>query len=312
MNKQVEINFRQLGSIKIKCAIAGNILEAAANHNIFIENGCRDGRCGKCISKIQLLDSTQHEVELCTYRVMSDLEIIKSPILDFNLPKVTFSKIKVIDYQELSESKALIKFVLPKDYFIDWLAGQYVNITFDGVTRSYSIYEMDPTSRTFSIYVTLYQNGKMSAIFRQLNLGKLGTMSGPYGSFILKNKKKNKLFIGIGSGLAPMISIIDSLSSGTKTERITLITGNKFAADLPFGLEHKLKKVNWIKCLSREHAEGSSFGRITNQISPKYNGHEVYICGAGNVVRDIENIIRQNLEEVVIYKDSFYATGDTK
>jgi ferredoxin-NADP reductase len=204
-------------------------------------------------------------------------------------------------------------------------AGQFVTIKIPQpaaaplIMRSYSISSM-PTPGKFELCVKLIEDGKGT---NYLNLLKEGTQIeflGPLGHFVFKTpENKSALFIGTGTGIAPLKAMIEDELSKNSTQKMHLIFGVRHIKDIFYKdifetLATKHPNFTYDITLSRPESpeweeQGGKTGRVTAllktlDISP--NSTEIYICGLKDMVLDVtESLQQKGLPKEAIYFERF-------
>ena len=117
--------------------------------------------------------------------------------------------------------------------------------------------------------------------------------------------------IAAGSGITPILSIIQSVLSQEPASKVTLIYGNKstqtimFKEELSFLKNRYLSRLQWINIMSQED-QGSDVlkGKINNakgamlQLSNLIDIstiHEAYICGPESMISEVSRGFRLSL-----------------
>ena len=136
--------------------IEGNnetILELARLSNITINHSCLSGRCSECKVKVISGDfempSTQEgltdkEVQegyclSCISKPLSDLELEEVDFFEGVLPDVKTIPVKISILDFLSEDVVKVTLRTPPNKSLEFLAGQYIDLSIKGIKRSYSI-----------------------------------------------------------------------------------------------------------------------------------------------------------------------------
>jgi propane monooxygenase reductase subunit len=130
------------------------------------------------------------------------------------------------------------------------------------------------------------------------------------------------LFIGGGAGMAPILSLLRSMSERGITRRATYYYGARQRRDLCFedelrALEDSLPGFRYIPALS-EPAEGQDWdgevGLITDVVArheSNLKGADGYVCGPPPMVdAAIATLTRLGMPEGRIYYDKFTTTGE--
>ena len=153
-------------------------------------------------------------------------------------------------------------------------SGQYITIehTIDGsdVRRSYSI--SSSPKNGIEIGVKLVENGLMSTFLtRELNEGDVLKVMPPTGTFIIDiNNSNSNNYVGIcsGSGITPILSMINNVLNNEPLSSFELIYGNKSQSSVMFheeisSLLTKFPERFILRSLySRENIAGTINGRI--------------------------------------------------
>lgn len=201
-------------------------------------------------------------------------------------------------------SSTVRHYVLDLDVEFDYKAGQFVNLSFevDGekLRRPYSIASNPVNGSTkIELCIKLVENGTLTPKLWDKKQGDKVNIQGPLGLFTLRNEKEKLVFIGTGTGIAPLRSmIIDEISKQNEilesdrregvahSKEIILIFGVRSENEIIFReefdhLAEKNPNFKFVPVVSRptEKWDGrcghvqDNFDVIDSQIS------EVYICG---------------------------------
>lgn len=225
---------------------------------------------------------------------------------------------------KLKEKKYLTKTVLKlafdlNDYNFRYKAGQFVMVNVDDNTkRAYSIASAPSFSKNeFVLIIDTAPGGIGSDYFKQLSVGDTVSFNGPFGKFGLPEDLGNDLyFIATGTGIAPLISMIDELSvmKELKTRKIHLILGTKtkeevLYKDWALNLLDNGKINSYDVYLSRDtytdinmhkgHVS-DDFQKITDLKSAQY-----FLCGRRQIIEDI----KKKLLELGVKKSSIFTEG---
>lgn len=198
--------------------------------------------------------------------------------------------------------------------------GQYISLQMKDIrgefSRSYSIASGDKNS--FTLTVKLLEKWRGSNFLRKLGEKKLlsfwntpvtvGYLGG-LGDFTLKDTPEKKVMIATGTGLAPMISMLEALPDETPK---LLLFGGRYEKDLYY-LEKlaSFKNLEIVTCVSRpdENYTGDK-GRVTDYLHKIHPEDEVYICGNPNMVHDTIKHLSENghFREKIYHEDFTLAT----
>jgi len=147
---------------------------------------------------------------------------------------------------------------------IDFLAGQYVGFTYDGVPRAYSIAN-SPKEAELEICVRRVPGGKLSPrLCEEIAVGDEVIVRGPYGELVLQDRSaRDIVFLATGTGVAPFKGMIDYLFETGRDEfegekrDVWLFLGTAWLDDLPYreAFEKRQREhdnFHFVPCLSRE------------------------------------------------------------
>ena len=131
-----------------------------------------------------------------------------------------------------------VKLRLPPTSNFEFLEGQFIDIIGpNSIRRSYSIASIS-SNKEIIILIKRVKGGEFSNYwFNEARLNDLLKIEGPKGTFYLRDRVKPLVFLATGTGIAPIISILDKLDSDpdfNQIENISLFWGNRVQQD--FGL----------------------------------------------------------------------------
>jgi NAD(P)H-flavin reductase/ferredoxin len=307
------------------------ILNGALRHNIPFPYSCKVGGCGSC--KCILVEGKVKELTDKSY-LLSKEEINNNYILGCqSIPKTrVVIKLPVLAFEQqivkavISEQKALthdiFEVTLTLDKPMPFQAGQYVNVEVSDEEippRSYS-FAHDFRDTSLSFFVRVIPNGKMSNwLTAPENINRNVVVNGPQGGFYYRESERDLLCIAGGSGLAPIISMLEAAlaSSNTMVERnLTLMMGARTQKDLYYGDEIKEIKKRWkgvfeFKAVLSEEPESSNWqglrGFVTEHLD-KTNCHNAqgYLCGPPPMIdAAISTMNSLGIDSDHIYFDKF-------
>jgi len=125
-------------------------------------------------------------------------------------------------------------------------------------------------------------------------------LQGPLGSFYLREAKRPILMIAGGTGVAPMLSMLEVLAEQrTGGHPVHLIYGAHDQADLVeverlAALEARIPGFTFVTTCSSEGNAHPIKGRVTSHIGPdQLNGGEVdvYLCGPPDMVESARRAV---------------------
>lgn len=183
------------------------------------------------------------------YREWKRLNGKLARLLPVRMPKrssaraAVFHPIRVAGIDQLTDDSVLIRFEVPDDLRdqFSFEPGQHVTVRTDlggeGVRRNYSICSA-ATSDTLEIAVKRISGGAFSTFaMEQLRAGDtldLMTPTGSFGSQLDPLATKNYVAIAAGSGITPVLSIVQTTLAVETESRFTVFYGNRDADSTMF------------------------------------------------------------------------------
>lgn len=311
-------------SIEAKSGIS--IFESARNESITIDHSCLNGRCSECKVKVLSGDfempSTQEGLTEKEVREGYCLSCITKPLSDMELEDVRFregvlpeiktvpAKISILEF--LSEDVVKMTLRTPPNKSLEFLAGQYIDLSVKDIKRSYSI-ASTPSDSEIELFIKKYAGGQFSNfLFKEAKVNDLLRIEGPKGTYILpKDIPQNLVFVSTGTGIAPNLSLIKSILKEDikQSSQITLIHGQRTVKEHIYTIGEALKEVNIIKCTSRESAEGYVQGYVQDALKTielDMGNSMVFACGNPQMIKELKmQMVALGLEEKNFKSDVF-------
>jgi ring-1,2-phenylacetyl-CoA epoxidase subunit PaaE len=228
---------------------------------------------------------------------------------------MNFHPLKISKLIRLTQDAVELQFAIPSELASKFVfsAGQYINIQveIDGKkeNRSYSICSSERSNDFVAIGVKQIENGKVSAYLNQ-NVKENDTIlvSEPLGNFVLKNSQAAQVFFAGGSGITPILSMIDSLLH-TTAQNVYLILSNKNEASTMFyqTLQSFVNQFSsrfvWKNVMTQNgdsRIDIHTAKAFINTI-PDFSKSQFYACGPNGVINALEDA----LGALNISKDQF-------
>ncbi|MGJ8665418.1 MAG: 2Fe-2S iron-sulfur cluster-binding protein [Patiriisocius sp.] len=240
-----------------------------------------------------------------------------------------FHTLTVSKIDKNTPNSVIISFAVPGNLMRDFAfkAGQYLTIkhSFNGeeVRRAYSICSA-PHDRVLQVGVKKVEDGLFSVYANEtLKEGDTLEVMPPQGKFIVipeKNTAKNYAAFAAGSGITPIISIIESVMEDEPDSKFLLVYGNQTKENAMFyDAIMKLKQNNPQRFFpnfiySRSREEDSRFGRIDRSIVNYYLKNEFeytrfdafYLCGPEPMIDEVSSTLKENgINEKAIHFELF-------
>lgn len=176
--------------------------------------------------------------------------------------------------------------LFPKDVPIEYRPGQFVNLIYDGIERSYSIASIPDYP-----YIELFISKTGGAFTSKLDelQGKEIIVKGPFGRFIYENQRE-ALFITTGSGISPVMSILRYIYSRKIDGNFYLIASFRYREENLYESEMRLMAKLGLNLDIRYTGEGDP--RISIEELAKYKDLEMYLCGNREFMLEIVKTLR--------------------
>ncbi len=292
--------FEDSQTVKFKASPIETLYQAALRNGLKLETDCREGACGVCkvhcpsgeadlgdFSDEALTEEEEAAGYLlsCQARARSDLELHYAYPL--SLLKKTESRVEAEVVAVESWAENVVKLVLRPQSEVSFLPGQYANIEVPGAnaTRSFSFVNPPGCRDELEFCIRILEQGAMSDYLSQRAApGDKLTLNAPYGQFFLRKPKGDHLLmIAGGTGIGPMLSMIEELASAESQPQVSLLYGANCRAEL-IDLEALAQRHDWleIRTIARDDdtAEGGFVTELIDENSlPEPSATEIYLCG---------------------------------
>lgn len=313
---QVALSFEDGITRFIDCGPDETVADASYKARINIPLDCRDGACGTCKSLCEsgsydggdYIDEalTEDEAALgyclpCQMTPRSDL-VLRIP--STSAAAKTAAATHTATLTEIARySASTVGFTLDVDdrRALDFLPGQYVNVRVPGteLTRSYS-FSSGPHQRQVSFLVRVTEGGAMSGyLTERAKVGDRIEFTGPMGSFYLRELTRPALFLAGGTGLAPLLSMLERLAQAPAPHPVHLLYGVSNEPDLVHldTLEDYADVIpgfTFDHCVADPASSARNKGYVTGLIDEKtlHDGDaDVYLCGPPAMVEAVRGHI---------------------
>ena len=321
---------------RLTVAPGETLLAAALRGGIPFPNSCRVGGCATC--KCRLLEGTVHEATETAY-LFSDAEVEQrfilacqsTPTSDVAIevdlsgaPRTARIAGRITRRELLTHDIARLTIALERP--LDYRPGQFGMLALDGLddaARSYSFATADAADGQCAFIVRRVEGGKLSPLLVQGDAeGRALTVEGPYGDFWLRPGDAPLLFAAGGSGLAPILAMLQAAAEAGDRRPVTLLFGARAQRDLYALEELRSIAARWqgdfriVPVLSSE-PEGSDWSGARGLLAahlpaPLSTRTEAYLCGPPAMVDSLVQTLRQaSLTADQIRFDRFTTAADT-
>lgn len=336
MSYKIALNFEDGVTRFIDTKAGETVADAAYRQGINIPLDCRDGACGacKCFAEAGKYDLGEEYIEDalsedeaaqgyvltcqmrpesdCVVRVPASSEVCKTEQASY---EATISAVR-----PLSDSTIALSIKGESLSKLAFLPGQYVNLKVPGTdqTRAYSFSSLQRDGEV-SFLIRNVPGGLMSSFLS--NLAKAGdnmTLTGPLGSFYLRDIKRPLLLLAGGTGLAPFTAMLEKIAEQGSDYPVHLVYGvtNDFDLVEMEKLEAfaaRIPNFTFSACVANPESQYPQKGYVTQHIEPKHlNDGEVdiYLCGPPPMVEAVSQFIRERgIQPANFYYEKFAASA---
>ncbi|MGO2051911.1 benzoate 1,2-dioxygenase electron transfer component BenC [Glutamicibacter sp. 287] len=328
MTYQVALAFEDGITRFIKVGPRETVADASYKARINIPLDCRDGACGTCKSFCEsgkfdggdyieeALTDDEAEKGFCLPCQMvpeSDLVLQIPTTSDVAKTAATVFESTLTEIRRISETTYAFSLEVDNREELSFLPGQYVNIEVPGSggqTRSYS-FSSGPEVQTISFLIRITDGGLMSTYMRDTaQVGDRITFTGPMGSFFLREPKRQSLLLAGGTGLAPLLSILEKLVGMENPHPVHLIYGVNTDTDLVEldvleSYTQRIAGFSFDAVVGDPASAAEKKGYVTNHFEPQHLAEgdvDIYLCGPPPMVEGV----RRHLEGEGIKPQNFY------
>ncbi|MDG2968008.1 2Fe-2S iron-sulfur cluster binding domain-containing protein [Pseudomonas extremaustralis] len=335
---QVTLNFADGVTRSFSVAPNSNILDAAIEAHMPVLFQCRSGSCSSCISTLtkgealtrpgasstllasevaagqRLLCVCQAESD-CTFDLGYGSEVGASAAHEVHA---------FIDSVERIASNVMrVTLELAEGEWMEFRPGQFMQIVVPGlgVLRSYSPSSTQQNLPKMEFLIRLIPGGAMSEYLETLaESDQILSLSGPYGAFFLRDEHKRAphIFVAGGTGLAPILSMIDALRQGGGRKPPMLLTFGCAVPEALFSLEDIELRQQWLPsfetriCVDREATDGLHQGSPVSALREGDVSHPdtvAYLCGPQPMIdAATQRLIELGMKSQNIFAEQFVAS----
>ena len=321
---EVTLVFEDGRIVKFPASETDNIYFAALKSKVRILTDCLEGACATCkglctrgdyylddYTKESLTQAEydRREVLTCQMHVTSDCVIefpYASKIALKSAPETHPATVAEIDMVSSTVAKLVLNPQADAPA-LSFMPGQYVHLSVPGTsdTRSYSFANPPTDSGQHVFYIKLLEQGAMSDYIRDRAApGDEMDVIGPFGRFYLRPVDGPVLMIAGGTGLAPMLSILDTMvAQGDTAHPVHVLYGANEPEEF-FALEaleayrgRGLQIATELCAVQSGSGWDGAVGHVTSLLRSEllYGGDSrAYLCGPPPMIDAGENWLRGN------------------
>ena len=324
---KIALNFEDGITRFIGCNSGEKVLDAAYRAKINLPMDCSDGVCGTCKCRAESgsydLGDDYIEDALTADEAESGLVLTcqMKPTSDCVLSVPTTSLACKTGHQKFSATVAAVTphhdAAIVLELEVDaaaapvFLPGQYVNIDVpeSGQNRSYS-FSSAPGDQRIGFLIKRIPDGVMSAWLAGAQPGDRLDLTGPLGSFYLREVKRPLLFLAGGTGLAPFLSMLEVLARAGSEQTVHMIYGVTRDLDLVLveqveAYAARLPNFSFTTVVAEAASGHPRKGWVTQHMPAEvlHGGDvDVYLCGPPPMV----DAVRRHFDETGVTPASFH------
>ncbi|HEX3791665.1 MAG TPA: 2Fe-2S iron-sulfur cluster binding domain-containing protein [Pseudonocardiaceae bacterium] len=339
------VRFEPVG-IEIEVDEDQTILRAAAEQGIMLMHGCKEGQCAACKSFILDGDDVDHDsystfalpdfekdegyTLLCRAHAYEDLTIelfnYDEEMIRSGLP-IQQAVAEVVSNENVTHDMRHLVIKLVEPTQLKFFPGQYVDFAIPGqeATRSFSMANTSSMeSGQLEFVIKIYPNGLFSTFLdNEVSVGDRLDITGPFGVFTLRDAPSADIvFVGGGAGMAPILSLLRTMSERGIERKATFYYGARRRRDLCFetelkALEDSLPGFRYVPALSEPDPEDGwdgEVGLITDVLrrqEKNLSGADAYVCGPPPMVEAaLELLPALGVADKRVFYDKFTTTGN--
>ncbi|KAJ8779667.1 hypothetical protein J1605_012551 [Eschrichtius robustus] len=271
---------------------------------------CCGSGCSPCVFDLYQRDLASWEAARAS-KDMSLLSGEETQSCPSKLSPETFLAFLISATDRLTKDTYLVRFALPGNSQLGLRPGQHLILRgiVDGleIQRAYTPISPANAKGYFEVLIKCYQTGLMSQYVESWKAGDTAFWRGPFGGFFYKpNQYGELLMLAAGTGLAPMVPILQSITDNAEDETfITLVgcfkTFEGIYLKTFLGEQARFWNVRTFFVLSQENSleqlpwsyrDKTHFGRLGQDLIEELVGScrrkpFALVCGSAEFTKDV-------------------------
>ena len=237
--------------------------------------------------------------------------------------KPRFYDAKVVRITSLSDTVKHFVLEYPKDADTRFIAGQFMMVHLERedkpCKKPYSIASsplLATNKNQIELCIKIVEGGFVSTWFFQLKEGDVIDTSLPYGVFTLREPRQdNLIFVGTGTGVAPLRGMIQNLYEKNCTKDIWLIFGNRYETDVLYEAEWRVlekahPRFHFIPTVSRGKNWKGETAYVQDIVKKTFAGKnqnvDFYGCGLVPMCQQLKAaLLEMNVPKEMIHFEQF-------
>ena len=320
-------NIKTVEGKSFNCSDGMTILDSALQKGLIFEHSCKTGLCGVCKTtlfegqvktnqepiSLTAKEISENKILTCCCEAVSDILIDAVGLEMFQGIETKVFPVRINSLKKLSEDIIQVVLRLPPNASFTFLEGQFIDVMWNGIKRSYSI-ASNSCQNEIMLYVKCVPQGMMSKYwFNEAKDNDLLRIEGPKGTFVLRDAvDKPIIFLATGTGIAPIKSILDKMDASEGfAQSIYLFWGNRSSEDYIWQGEFNNISVIQRNVLSKPDEQwmgdtGYIQDFVKQTVVEDISECQVYACGSNEMILAAKEKMRTlGLDEKQFYSDAF-------
>ena len=323
---RIALNFEDGVTRFIECHDGEKVLDAAFRARINLPMDCSDGVCGTCKCRAEsggydlgddYIEDALSEAEraaglVLTCQMVPTSDCVIAVPASSALCKTAQTRFAAtVTKIESHHDAAVVLELDAADASPAFLPGQYVNIDVpgSGQSRAYS-FSSAPGEAKIGFLIKKIPGGVMGDWLATARPGAKLDLSGPFGSFYLRDVRRPLLFLAGGTGLAPFLSMLEALARAGSRQPAHLVYGVTREHDLVLvdaleAYRARLPAFGYTTVVADAASNHPRKGWVTQHIPAEaLNGGDVdvYLCGPPPMV----DAVRRYFDDERVQPASFH------
>jgi ferredoxin-NADP reductase/ferredoxin len=323
MEYNIVLTTRDGQVVQFSCNADEDIITAAERQQVLLPQQCRSGACGFCTATMiegeyilrnyndSVLTPSQKARKLallCRTYPQSDLRI-STP---YGYKNIKFANLNeatvVVAEKQMLNSEVLFLALQQTDNLTNLLssnaiAGQYVFLSSldKKLKRAYSLINLANWDGRLEFLIKLWENGKFSQHWQNINCGDFLLATEPRGEFILQdNGLKPRWFVAGSTGLSPILAMLRQMVEFAEPHPSHLFFALRYEEDI-FALNELqnlaqiMPNFSYQLCFSRPKTDkntSSVIVAVESALQQLTEIPDIYICGSLRLVNGIVELAK--------------------
>lgn len=332
--KQVTLSFRDGKTTSVAVQQGESVLDAALAAGIPIIHQCRSGSCSSCMAKLvtgkagmragassTLMKSEYAAGErlLCLCEPETDCTLALNYASDAAINNAAKMHAFVNSIEKVATNVVRLTLELAEGAWMDFKPGQFIQVRVPGtdVTRSYSPASTTADLPNIELLIRVLEDGVMSRwLEHTARPDDVLEIEGPFGSFFLREKvSAPHIMVAGGTGLAPIMSMIDTLRQKPGRKPPVLLSFGCATPEQLFCLEELELRQQWLPGLAARISvdQGACGTLLAGNPVDALRADEftadnavAYLCGPPRMIEAATSkLVRLGLRPENIYAEQF-------